>query len=55
LQHETSVTYTCLSEDGLGAPTEFIDCSSDADGCEKLVTADLVSANEQPNVDYRLY
>ncbi len=54
LQREGSVTYPCLSEDDPGQPIVFTDHFPTADGRVKLVPAQLVSANEQPDADYPL-
>ena len=52
LQRESSVTYPCLSADDSGAPTVFIDSFPTADGRVQLVPADIIPANERPDVDY---
>jgi len=49
---QSSVTYPCLSEDDPGQPTVFIDEFPTADGRVKLVPADIIPANERPDVDY---
>jgi formate dehydrogenase major subunit len=49
---ESSVTYPCLSEDDPGQPTVFIDKFPTADGRVKLVPADIIPADERPDVDY---
>ncbi len=52
LEAASSVTYPCLSADDPGAPTVFIDDFPTADGRVKLVPADIIPANERPDVDY---
>ena len=52
LQRESSVTYPCLSADDPGQPTVFIDSFPTADGRVKLVPADIIPADERPDVDY---
>ena len=52
LQRESSVTYPCLSADDPGAPTVFIDRFDTKDGRVKLVSADIIPANERPDADY---
>jgi formate dehydrogenase major subunit len=52
LQHESSVTYPCLSEDDPGAPTVFLDHFDTPDGRVHLVPVDIIPANERPDADY---
>ncbi|HYW56395.1 MAG TPA: molybdopterin-dependent oxidoreductase [Polaromonas sp.] len=52
LQRESSVTYPCLSADDPGSPTVFLDHFPTEDGRVKLVPADIIPANERPDVDY---
>jgi formate dehydrogenase major subunit len=52
LQRESSVTYPCLNESDPGQTTVFIDHFPTSDGKAKLVPADLISANEQPDTLY---
>src|SRR5690606_28133052 len=49
---ESSVTYPCLSEDDPGQPTVFIERFPTPDGRVKLVPADIIPADERPDVDY---
>ncbi len=50
--NESSVTYPCLSDEDPGQPTVFIDRFPTADGRVKLVPADIIPADERPDVDY---
>jgi formate dehydrogenase major subunit len=52
LQHESSVTYPCLSADDPGASTVFIDSFPTADGRVRLVPADIIPADERPDDAY---
>jgi len=52
LQRESSVTYPCLSAQDPGAPTVFIDQFATDDGRVHLVPADIIPANERPDVDF---
>ncbi len=52
LVRESSVTYPCLSADDPGSPTVFIDSFPTADGRVQLVPADIIPANERPDVDF---
>ncbi|HUG72741.1 MAG TPA: molybdopterin-dependent oxidoreductase, partial [Steroidobacteraceae bacterium] len=52
LENESSVTYPCLSADDPGQPTVFIDRFPTADGRVKLVPADIIPADERPDVEY---
>jgi formate dehydrogenase major subunit len=52
LQRESSVTYPCLSEDDPGQAIVFTKSFPTADGRVKLVPADIIPANERPDVDY---
>lgn len=52
LQREGCVTYPCLSEEDPGQPTVFIDHFPTADGRVKLVPAQIVPADEQPDAQY---
>ncbi len=52
LLRESSVTYPCLSADDPGSPTVFIDKFPTADGRVQLVPADIIPANERPDVNY---
>jgi formate dehydrogenase major subunit len=52
LQHESSVTYPCLSADDPGAATVFIDSFPTADGRVRLVPADIIPADERPDDAY---
>jgi formate dehydrogenase major subunit len=49
---QSSVTYPCLSEEDPGQPTVFTDSFPTADGRVKLVPADIIPADERPDVDY---
>ncbi|RYG74353.1 formate dehydrogenase subunit alpha, partial [bacterium] len=48
----SSVTYPCLSDDDPGQPMVFLDDFPTPDGRVKLVPADIIPANERPDVDY---
>jgi formate dehydrogenase major subunit len=52
LMEQSSVTYPCLDENQPGQPTVFIDKFPTEDGRVKLVPADIIPANERPDVDY---
>ena len=52
LQRESSVTYPCLSSEDPGAPTVFLDHFDTVDGRVNLVPADIIPANERPDVDF---
>jgi formate dehydrogenase major subunit len=52
LLRESSVTYPCLTADDPGAPTVFIDDFPTPDGRVQLVPADIIPANERPDVDF---
>ena len=52
LLEQSSVTYPCLDENAPGQPTVFIDNFPTQDGRVKLVPADIIPANERPDVDY---
>jgi formate dehydrogenase major subunit len=52
VENESSVTYPCLSAEDPGQPTVFIDDFPTADGRVKLVPADIIPADERPDVDY---
>ncbi|MEP6738765.1 MAG: formate dehydrogenase subunit alpha [Caldimonas sp.] len=52
LQRESSVTYPCLSADDPGQPIVFVDAFPTDDGRVRLVPADIISANERPDVEY---
>jgi len=52
LMSDSSVTYPCLSADDPGQPTVFIDRFPTEDGRVKLVPADIIPANERPDVEY---
>jgi formate dehydrogenase major subunit len=52
LQRESSVTYPCLSAQDPGAPTVFIDQFATDDGRVHLVPADIIPANERPDVNF---
>jgi formate dehydrogenase major subunit len=52
VERESSVTYPCLDENEPGQPTVFIDRFPTKDGRVKLVPADIIPANERPDVDY---
>jgi formate dehydrogenase major subunit len=52
LMKESSVTYPCLSEDDPGQPTVFVDRFPTPDGRVKLVPADIIPADERPDVLY---
>src|SRR6187402_3060573 len=52
LMSDSSVTYPCLDENQPGQPTVFIDNFPTEDGRVKLVPADIIPANERPDVDY---
>jgi formate dehydrogenase major subunit len=47
-----SVTYPCVSADDPGQPIVFHDHFPTADGRVRLMTASLISANEQPDAEY---
>lgn len=52
LQRESCVTYPCLSEDDPGRPIVFDESFPTPDGKVKLVPADLIPANERPDIEY---
>jgi formate dehydrogenase major subunit len=52
IEAESSVTYPCVNEGDPGEPTVFIDDFPTRDGRVKLVPADIIPANERPDVDY---
>ena len=52
LQRESSVTYPCLSAEDPGSPTVFIDNFPTSDGRVHLVPADIIPADERPDVDF---
>jgi formate dehydrogenase major subunit len=52
LESESSVTYPCIKEGDPGEPTVFIDRFPTKDGRVKLVPADIIPANERPDVEY---
>jgi formate dehydrogenase major subunit len=52
LQRESSVTYPCLSAEDPGATTVFLKHFDTPDGRVHLVPADIIPANERPDVDY---
>ena len=52
LQRESSVTYPCLSAEDPGATTVFLQHFDTPDGRVHLVPADIIPANERPDVDY---
>jgi formate dehydrogenase major subunit len=52
LVRESSVTYPCLTDADPGQPTVFIDDFPTENGRVKLVPADIIPANERPDVDY---
>ena len=52
LQRESSVTYPCLSEDDPGQPIVFDHSFPTKDGRVKLVPADIIPANEQPDTNF---
>ena len=52
LQREFSVTYPCLGEDDPGQAIVFHDHFATDDGRVHLVPADIIPANERPDVDY---
>jgi formate dehydrogenase major subunit len=52
LEADSSVTYPCVNEGDPGQPTVFIDDFPTADGRVKLVPADIIPADERPDVDY---
>ncbi|HYP79016.1 MAG TPA: formate dehydrogenase subunit alpha [Steroidobacteraceae bacterium] len=52
LMTESSVTYPCVSADDPGQPTVFLDSFPTDDGRVKLVPADIIPANERPDVEY---
>jgi formate dehydrogenase major subunit len=52
LERDSSVTYPCHSDADPGQPTVFIDSFATDDGRVKLVPADIIPANERPDVDY---
>jgi formate dehydrogenase major subunit len=54
LERESSVTYPCVSEGEPGEPIIFKDRFPTADGRAKLVPADLIAADEQPDDQYPL-
>ncbi|MBK6671932.1 MAG: formate dehydrogenase subunit alpha [Proteobacteria bacterium] len=49
---QSSVTYPCLSDSDPGQPTVFVDRFPTEDGRVKLVPADIIPANERPDVNY---
>ena len=52
LERDSSVTYPCLTEEDPGEPTVFNDHFDTPDGRVHLVPADIIPANERPDVDY---
>jgi formate dehydrogenase major subunit len=52
LQRESSVTYPCLTEDDPGEPIVFTKHFDTDDGRVHLVPADIIPANERPDIDY---
>ena len=52
LVRESSVTYPCLSVDDPGSATVFIDKFPTVDGRVRLVPADIIPANERPDVAF---
>ncbi len=52
LQHESSVTYPCLSAQDPGSPTMFIDRFATDDGRVHLVPAGIIPADERPDADF---
>jgi formate dehydrogenase major subunit len=52
LERESSVTYPCVEEGDPGDPVVFIDKFPTPSGKAKLVAADLISADEQPDAQY---
>ncbi len=52
LERESSVTYPCLTADDPGQPIVFHDHFPTADGRVKLVPADIIPADERPDVQY---
>ena len=52
LERESSVTYPCLSAEDPGQPIVFIDTFPTGDGRVKLVPADIIPANERPDLAY---
>ena len=52
LQRESSVTYPCLSAEDPGAPTVFLNHFDTVDGRVNLVPADIIPANERPDLDF---
>jgi formate dehydrogenase major subunit len=54
LQHQSSVTYPCRTEDDPGQSVVFTENFPTQDGRGKFVPADLIPANERPDKDYPL-
>jgi formate dehydrogenase major subunit len=52
LERESSVTYPCVKEGDPGDPVVFIDSFPTASGRAKLVAAQLIPANERPELEY---
>jgi formate dehydrogenase major subunit len=52
IEADSSVTYPCLKEGDPGEPTVFLDTFPTPDGRVKLVPADIIPANERPDVDF---
>ena len=52
LERESSVTYPCLSLEDPGSATVFVDKFPTADGRVRLVPADIIPANERPDVAF---
>ena len=52
LERESSVTYPCLSVEDPGSPIVFIDKFPTADGRIRLVPADIIPADERPDVAF---
>ena len=52
LERDSSVTYPCHSDADPGQPTVFIDTFPTSDGRVVLVPADIIPANERPDVEY---
>ncbi len=52
LQRASSVTYPCLTEEDVGAPTVFTEHFPTADGRVRLVPADIIPAAERPDDEF---
>ena len=52
LEHEGAVTYPCRNEGDPGAPVVFVDDFPREGGKARFVPADIITADERPDVEY---